>query len=260
MFNQTIALFRYQLLGILNRKLLVVLVAIVIAAFLFSRFVAELAIIHSQSIALASMAELLRYSFLLTLVISICHQISQDYELGQFERLLAMPISRSQYVVAQFLVLLALALVYVTPMFLVMLALSDFGIAVYWSLAVLLELLLVGQIAVLAIISLEKLPVAVVFTIAMYLLARTVPYVDLIFTRSTEYYQDETGFQFAESLFLWLQYLFPGVNAFAQNNAIFEAGDLGDLLGKQFVTVVIYGLFIQFIILIDFYRKEYNRS
>ena len=91
MFNQTIALFRYQLLGILNRKLLVVLIAIAMAAFLFSRFVAELAIIHSQSISLASLAELLRYSLLLMLVISICHQISQDYELGQFERLLATP-------------------------------------------------------------------------------------------------------------------------------------------------------------------------
>ena len=96
--------------------------------------------------------------------------------------------------------------------------------------------------------------------IAMYLLARAVPYVDLIYTQSTEYYQDVTGFQFTESLFIWLQYLFPGINAFAQNNALFERHELVGLLGKQLVTVVIYGLFIQFIILIDFYRKEYNRS
>ena len=67
----------------------------------------------------------LSQSLMLMLVISLCHQISQDYELSQFERLLAMPISRGQYVLAQFLVLLALSLVFVTPMFLLMLALSE---------------------------------------------------------------------------------------------------------------------------------------
>ena len=69
MFNQTIALFRYQLVGILNRKVFVVLLAVVVAAFMFSRFVAELAIINSDSIALASLADLLRYSLMLMLVI-----------------------------------------------------------------------------------------------------------------------------------------------------------------------------------------------
>ncbi len=260
LLKQTIALFRYQLLGIVNSKIILLLIAILMAGFLLNRFVAELAIINSDTIGLGVMAEFLRYSLLLLLIVSLCHQISQDYELNQFDRLLAMPLSRGQYVLAQFLVLLAMAILLVLPMFILLLVLSDLSVAVYWSLAVLLELLLVGQLAVLAILSLEKLPVAVIFTLAIYLLARTVPFVDLIFDQSTEFYQEETGFQFAQFFFAGLQYVFPDMTAFAQNNAIFTASGFTSQLGQQLISVVVYGLFIQFIILVDFYRKEFNRS
>ena len=260
MLKQTIALFRYQLLSIVNSKILLLLAAILMVAFLLNRFVVELAIINSDTIALGLMAEFLRYSLLLVLIISISHQISQDYELNQFERLLAMPVSRGQYVLAQFLVILAVAVLVVIPMLLLMWILGDIAVATYWSLALLLELLLVGQLAVLAILSLEKLPLAVIFTIAVYFLARAIPYVDLIFAQSSQFYQEESGFQFFQAFFSLLQYVFPGVSTFAQNNAIFDAGGYSSLLAKQLVSVFIYGLFIQFIILIDFYRKEFNQS
>ncbi len=260
MLKQTIALFRYQLLGIVNSKIILLLIAIMIAAFLLNRFVAELAIINSDTIGLGVMAEFFRYSLLLTLIVSLCHQISQDYELSQFDRLLAMPLSRGQYVLAQFLVVLAMAILFVLPMFLLMLVLSDLSVAVYWSLAVLLELLLVGQLAVLAILSLEKLPVAVIFTLAVYMLARAIPFVELIFDQSTQFFQEETGFQFAQYFFATLQYVFPDMTAFAQNNTLFTASGFTSLLGQQLLSVLIYGLFIQFIILIEFYRKEFKRS
>ena len=236
MISQTIALFRYQLRGIVNSRIVFTIAGIFVVAFMGTLFVRELAIINSESIALAAMADFLRYSLIIILIISICHQISQDYELHQFERLLAMPLTRSQYVLAQFFVLLALSLIYVLPVFLIMSVVGDFSNALYWSLALYLEMILVGQFAILAILSLEKLPVAVIFSLAIYLLAKATPLIDLVLTQSSVYYDEETSFQIYLFVFTLLQYVLPDLSAFAQNNALLESEWTGLLLVKQFFT------------------------
>ena len=104
--HQAIALFRYQLASILNKKFLLVTLIIFIVGVLLSGFIHELAIIKSDNISLAFMADFLRYSLSVLLIISISHLISQDYELKQMDYLLALPISRSQYIFAQTFVLL----------------------------------------------------------------------------------------------------------------------------------------------------------
>jgi len=259
-FNQTIALFRYQLLGLINPGIIILLCGILLSAFLGSRFVAELAIINSEPIALAVMAESLRYSLMLLLIISLCYQISQDYELSQFERLLAMPVSRVQYVLAQLGVLLLLAFILSLAIFILMALVNDMQFAMYWSIAMFFEMVLTGQIAILAILSLEKLPTAVIFTLAIYLLARAAPLIDTIFTQSTEYYAEEHSFQLTSFIFSVLQYVLPGAKTFAQNNFLFNMEGAGQRLLQQGIGVLIYGLFLQFIILFDFYRKEFIRT
>lgn len=260
MIRQTIALFQYQLSGIINTRMILMLCAILAVAFLGSRFVAELAIINSEPIALAVMAEFLRYSLILMMILSLCFQVSQDYELNLFDRLLAMPVSRLQYVLAELGVLLTLGLLLTVPIFIMMSVVNDMDLALYWALSVYLELILVGQFAVLAILSLEKLPVAVIFTLAAYLLAKSSPVIDIIFSQSTVFYEDESSFQFSAFIFSIVQYVLPGPNAFAQNNLLLELNGTWSALTQQLITVLIYGTFIQFVILIDFYRKEFNQT
>lgn len=260
MFKQTIALFHYQLLSILNIKMMLLMVFIYVAAFLSGQFVAQLAIINSDSIALGVMADFLRYSLAFLLIISLSYQVSQDYEISQFDRLLAMPISRGLYILAQNVVLLFVSLLLIIPVFLLMTLLGDVSIAGYWSLAVFLELVLIGQFALLAILSLEKLPIAVIFTLAIYLLTKSAPLLDLIFSQSVDIYEEERGFQLGYSIFSVIRYVLPDASAFAQNNVLFNPLEAGGLIFKQLTSVVIYGLFIQFVILIDFYRKEFNQA
>ena len=259
MFSQTIALFRYQLRGIVNYRIIVAIAAILVIALMGYQFVSELAIINSEAIALAVIADFLRYSLIIILIISLCYQISQDYELRQFEHLLAMPVTRNQYVLSQFFVLLTLSLIFTLPVFLLMSILNEFPLAVYWSTALFLEMILVGQFSILAILSLEKLPVAVIFTLAIYLLAKAAPLIDLVLTQSSVYYDEEAGFQLSFFVFSILQYVLPDASSFAQNNILLDTKGTGSLLIKQLISVLIYGAFIQFVILLDFYRKEFNR-
>jgi len=259
LFTQTIALFRYQLLGIINARMLWLLIAIIAVAFMGSRFVAELAIINSEAIALAFMADFLRYSLTLLLIITICYRVSQDYELNQFERLISMPINRWQYVLAQLLMLMVLTLFLLLPVLILMIVVNGDSPAIYWFLALFLEMMLAGQLALLAIVTLEKLPVAVIFTVAFYLLAKASPIIDLILAKTVIYNDEETGYQLTDTLFLFIQFILPDPSAFAQNNLLFALSDMAKALWSQLISVAVYSLFIQSVILIDFYRKEFNR-
>ncbi len=258
MIKQTIALFRYQLLGLFNTKLGLLLGALFLVAFLGNRFIFELAIINSETIALAAMADFLRYSLILMLIIGLSYQVSQDYVLSQFDRLLAMPIVRMQYVVAQFLLVAFFSFALTLPMFILISLMGNPALALYWALAVFLEMILVGQLTILAILSLEKLPVAVFFSLAIYLLAKSAPLINLILSQSSHFYEVEAAFHFSNLIFSIIRYVLPVASSFAQNNVIFEASWSGFMLLKQLLSVLIYGVFIQLVILFDFYRKEFN--
>jgi len=231
---------------------------VLLVAYLIGLFVAELAIINSNAIATASMADFVRYSLVLVMVIGLCYQVSQDYELNQFERLLAMPVTCFQYVAAQFLVMLSVAFLLSLPVLVLFSVVHNTGMAFYWAASLFLELVLVGQFALLAILSLEKLPLAVIFTISLYLLAKAAPIIALILSQSSHFYEEENSFQIASLLFSGLQYLLPDESAFAQNDLLFGEGDIFAALSRQLLSVLLYGMFLQFIILFDFYRKEFN--
>lgn len=239
--------------------MLLILGGFYVLALFLSLFVAELAIINSVSIALGVFAEVIRYALVFYITLTVCHLVSQDYELGLFERLLAMPVSRAQYIGSVFLVALAGCLIFVTPLFLMLLWLGDFSQAGYWSAAVGLELLLVAQIGILMSVSLEKMPLAVVLTIAVYLLSRLLPLFELIVENSARYYNEEPGIQVSGMVLSVVGYVLPGWKAFAQTNALVGEQSKAVVLVQQLLPVVVYSLFLQAIILFDFYRKEFNQ-
>ena len=250
-------MFRYQLAGIVNRRMAILLAALMLVAFLFNRFVAELAIINSETIALSALADFLRYSLVLVMVVSISYQVSQDYDTSQFDRLLAMPLARHQYLTAQLLVMVCFALLLVIPVVALMWSLSQGELGLYWGAALFLELLLAGQFALLSILSLEKLPLAVMLSLTLYLLAKAAPLIAVMLMQSSPIYEEENGFQIASTLFSALQYLLPNASAFAQNDLLSAPLDLLSVISEQLINVVVYGVFLQLIILFDFYRKEF---
>ena len=256
MLNQTIALFQFQFLMVVNRKYLFVLLAIYISAIGVSQFIAELAIVNSLEVVVGVLGDYLRYCLALFLMIATCYQIAQDYELKQFERILAMPLDRWQYVLSQLLVVCVFAFIMCAPVFFMMLTQAELALAAYWALAVFQELVLIGLISMLAALSLEKLPLSILFTFAMYLLTKLVPFIGYIFNQSSIYYEDEKGFQLGSFVISMMQWVLPNMTIFAQNNLLYESSGHSDALLNQFGSLLAYGMFILFVILFDFYRKE----
>ena len=258
MIRQTISLFRYLMLGIVNLRLFVLVLILVIAAVLLSSFITELAIINSQQIAAAVLADFLRYSLVFLALLLVTTSVAEDFEFKQFERLLTMPISRWQYIAAQFLTIASIAFILILPVLLIITVASSFEIALYWSAALWLEILLVGLVGLLAILSLEKIPQAVFFSVAVYLLAKLSGLIGQMLAESVYLSDGGVANRFAELVFSGILHIIPRLDAFAQNNVFFEPHGLSLMLLNQLGTVSIYSLFLLAVCLIDFYRKEFN--
>ena len=258
MTSQTIALFRYLMLGIVSRRLFVLLAILLLAAVLCGGFLQELAIINGAAIVSAFVADLLRYCMALLALLMVTSAVAEDYESRQFERLLTMPLARWQYLAAQFLVIACLCLLLVLPVFLLMSIYSGAALGLYWALALWLELMLISLLGLLAILSLEKVPLAVFFSLAIYFLAKLSGLISLMLEESVRLSDGSTSSRAMDLIFGAILYLVPDTGSFAQNDVFFHAVGLFAALSDQFFSVALYLLFLLAVCLVDFYRKEFN--
>ncbi len=255
---QTIALFRFLMLGITGRRLFVLLGILLLVAVLAASFVDELAIIHGDAIVAAFIAEFLRYSLALLLVLLVTTSVVEDYEFRQFERLLTMPLARWQYIAAQVLVIAALGALLVLPVIVLVTIYSEVSLGVYWVLAVWLELMLLGLLGLLASLSLEKVPLAVFFSLAVYLLAKLSGLITLMLAESVKLAEGSAASRAVEFIFTAILYIIPDTTTFAESDVFFDARSGWALLGDQSLSVLIYALFLLAVCLVDFYRKDFN--
>jgi len=246
------------MLGILSKRLLVLVVVMVFGAVLSGSFINELAIINGTAIKTAFVADFLRYSLALLVLLMIATSVAEDYEFRQFERLLTMPLARWHYIAAQVLVIASLCLLLSLPVAFLISLYGNVEVGFYWAAALWLELFLLGVLGLLAILSLEKIPQAVIFSLAIYLLAKFSDLISLMLTESIKLSEGSVTSRVIEFIFGAILYVIPGSKAFAENDVFFTSYDLPAMLGSQFTTVSIYALFLLAVCLIDFYRKEFN--
>jgi len=258
MRSQTISLFRFLMLGILSKRLFVLMAIMVLAAVLGGSFINELAIIKGDAIQTAFVADFLRYSLALLALLMIATSVAEDYEFRQFERLLTMPLARWQYIAAQTLVIACLCLLLALPVALLISLYGNVAVGFYWAAALWLELFLLGILGLLAILSLEKIPQAVIFSLAIYLLAKFSNLISLMLTESVNFSEGSVASRVIEFIFGAILYVIPGSRAFAQNDVFFASHDLIAMLGGQLASVSVYALFLLAVCLVDFYRKEFN--
>jgi hypothetical protein len=116
----------------------------------------------------------------------------------------------------------------------------------------------VSLVSLVAILALEKIPQAVFFTLAVYLLAKLSGLITQMLAQSVELSDGAATNRFADFIFNGILHLIPRLEAFAQNDVFFEPRGLSALLLTQLATVSLYSLFLLAVSLIDFYRKEFN--
>ncbi|MGD8351336.1 MAG: hypothetical protein PVI79_18980 [Gammaproteobacteria bacterium] len=256
--GQTISLFRFMMLGIISRRFIVLLLILLLVAALSGSYIGELTLVNGHAIVVAFMADFLRYCLALLTLLIIASGVAEDYEFRQFERLLTMPLARWQYIAAQTLLIACLCAIMALPAAILVAFYSDASTGLYWAAALWMELFLLGLLGLLAILSLEKIPLAVFFALAVYLFTKLSGLITLIVAESVKMSEGSAASRTVEFIFNAILYVIPGMDTFADNNVFFVDIDLLHSLGVQMLSVVVYASFLVAVCLVDFYRKEFN--
>jgi len=258
MISQTIALIRYFLSAYLVRKNVLIVLAILVVGYLSSQFIVQLSLSKGVEAQLAFQIEFYRYLFVLFSVLLLMVSVADDYESRQFEILLSMPLHRWQYVIAQMGVIFILNFILCIVAALVVSLQAELTTSLILFVSLWLELVLVSVIALLAIISLEKVPSAVMLTVCLYVLARASDSIVSIVEMSVHYSDQSLVNQAVLYTFKFIQFLLPNTNAYLANDYFFNINidGLANLF-NQALSVLVYVIFIGMVILYDFYRKEY---
>lgn len=258
MTGQTIALFRYLMLGIMSRRLFALLVILILVAVLSGSFITELAIINGTAIVTAFVADFLRYSLVLLVLLMVSSAVAEDYQSRQFERLLTMPLARWQYIAAQTLVIACLCLFLVLPVFLLIAVYASPAIGLYWAGALWLELSLISLLGLLATMSLEKITPAVFFSLAIYLLSKLSGLILLMLAESVRLSEGSAFSRAMEIIFGAILYLLPDIGSFANSDVFFRDTELLSIFTGQLLSVAVYAAFLVAVCLVEFYRKEFS--
>ena len=207
---------------------------------------------------MAFQAELLRYCLVLWVLLMMVTTVVRNFDSRQFDRLLSMPISRWQYVVACFAVVLTLAFNGALVTFLTLAANTSMAMTGYWTLALMFELVLVGTLALLAALSIEKITSAVFLTVSMYLLSRSSEIIQQMLNENIRLTDGSMSSNLLEQVFSLILYVLPADLGFANNDLLFSPSISFSLLIDQAFVTIVYSLLILCVCLIDFYRKEFN--
>jgi len=262
MMSQTIALIQFFLLNYSQRKNVILLLTIVLFGFISSQFVHELSLINSAEAQFAYQIEFYRYALVLLSALILIVAVADDFASRQFENLLSMPLSRWQYIAAQISAMAMMNAVMVLITSLVLVTQVGFDALLVWSISMWLELMLCSFLALLAILSLEKVPSAMILLLSLYVLSRASPIILEIIGQSVYYSDGDAVNQFILWVFKGITFVLPSPHVFVQNDLFYGQQFAQVNLAQQALWVLLYGAFITLVSLFDFYRKEFalNRA
>ncbi len=262
MISQTITLIQFFLLNYSQRKNVALLLVILLIGYMASLFVNELSLINSAEAQFAFQIEFYRYGLVLLSSLILIVAVADDFASGQFENLLSMPLSRWQYIAAQLGAVAVMNFVIAIMASLVLLIQVDFQLALVWLISMWMELMLCSLLALLAVLSLEKVPSAMMLLISLYVLSRASPIIVEIIEQSVYYSDGDSLNQMILMLFQGVSFVLPNPVIFVQNDVFFTLDITQIDLVMPAGWLLIYTGFITAVSLFDFYRKEFalNRS
>jgi len=257
MISQTITLIQFFLLNYSQRKNLVLLLIILLVGFMSSQFVSELSLTNSAEAKFSYQIEFYRYGFVLLSALILIVAVADDFASRQFENLLSMPVSRWQYLVAQISAVAILNAVMVILASFVLAFEVDLNVLALWSISMWLELMLCSFLALLAILSLEKVPSAMMLLLSLYVLSRASPIILEIIAQSVYYSDGDTINETILWLFKIITYVLPNPHVFVQNDLFYSLKLSQINISQQALWVILYCAFIGLVASFDFYRKEF---
>lgn len=256
MFSQVLTISRFTIIESLRNRLLLLSFLIIGISFGLVEFIGDLAIAEHRVTQVAILAAFLRMSAVVMVTLFVVSSTVRELQDKTLEMILAMPLHRGSYYLGKLIGFFYIAAL-VSVIFAVLLFLyADPEQICIWTISLFFELVLVVALSLVMLFTFNQVPSALTGVFIIYGAARIATSIFLM-SKYPIVAHTSMAQQFMDAFIELLTWLLPDLHRFTQTEWLtYNTGEwlvLLPLLGQT----MIYLVFLSFIALFDFYRKNF---
>ncbi len=256
MLSQILIISKFTVIESLRNRLLLLSMLVIGISFGLVEFIGDLAITEHRVTQVAILAAFLRMSAVVITTLFVVSSTVRELNDKTLEMILAMPIHRASYFLGKLIGYLQVAAL-VSIIFAVLLFLyADAEQVIIWAISLFFELILVVALSLVMLFTFNQIPSALTGVFIIYGASRIATSIFLM-SKYPIITHTSVSQQFMESFTEFLTWLLPDLHRFTQTEWLAYNTAEWSMLWPLFGQTIIYLVFLSFIALFDFYRKNF---
>lgn len=252
--RKILAIISFTFLDALRGRLFVLSFIVMLILTASSLFLHELAITDSRRVQLGFLAPALRFSSMFIIAAFIISTLQREFNERGATLILALDLSRAQFVAGKILGFIGVAGVVALFFSLPILLMADGLSGLVWAASLIFEAAIIATFAVFCASSLRSMTAALVLTLSFYFLAKTIAVLQLISHASL--LATNHLHRYMNGALDLLALILPRLDKFAQTSWLVDAGATFTFTPLAVQTVIFVAL-ISSATMIDVYRKNF---
>lgn len=252
-------LFKFILLTGLRDKLYLSILIILAGVFGLSNLVGFSALSEEAKMQLVYFSFLSRLVIVCGMVLFICFYINKSFEHKEIDFILAKPISRNTLILSYWMSFTLISLILIIPTLIVISFFTKQNIIglLWWSISVILELMIVSTFAIVSSLILKSAVVSVLATTSFYFIGRMMGFFVYSINLPNNVEAVKNWQTLSEILLKIISSIFPRLDLFGKSEwltyGISNYNDIYIVLGQSLIYIPLM-LFVAFY---DFGRKQF---
>ena len=255
MFSPILTISRYTLIESLRNRLLLLSFLVIAISFALVEFIGDLTITEHRVTQVAILAAFLRMSAVVIITLFVVSSTVRELHDKTLEMILAMPIHRGSYYLGKLMGYFYIAALVSVIFAVLLLMYADSEMVFIWMLSLFLELVLVVALSLVMLFTFSQVPSALTGVFIIYGASRIATTIYLM-AKYPIIAHSSMAQQFMDSFIELLTWLLPDLHRYTQTEWLTYNTAEWTMLMPLLGQTIIYLIFLSFIALFDFYRKN----
>ena len=255
MFSPILTISRYTLIESLRNRLLLLSFLVIAISFALVEFIGDLTITEHRVTQVAILAAFLRMSAVVIITLFVVSSTVRELHDKTLEMILAMPIHRGSYYLGKLMGYFYIAALVSVIFAVLLLMYADSEMVFIWMLSLFLELVLVVALSLVMLFTFSQVPSALTGVFIIYGASRIATSIYLM-AKYPIIAHSSMAQQFMDSFIELLTWLLPDLHRYTQTEWLTYNTAEWTMLMPLLGQTIIYLIFLSFIALFDFYRKN----
>lgn len=256
MSSQLFTIARFTIIESLRNRLMLLCLIVLGISFALVEFIGDLAITEHRVTQVAILAAFLRMSAVVIIAMFVVSSTVRELHDKTLEMILAMPIRRGTYYLGKLQGYILIAVIVAVLFSLLLLLYADAEQVAIWSISLIFELILVVALSLVMLFTFNQVPSALTGVFIFYGASRIVSSIYLM-SKYPIIAHTSMAQQFMDGIIEGMTWLLPDLHRYTQTDWLAYNSAEWSMLLPLFGQMVIYLVFLSFIALFDFYRKNF---